>query len=206
MTIAQSLVAFLIAAGLVTLTPGLDTALVLRATAAEGRRSGAWAALGVVVGCLVWGAAVAFGLGALLVASGRLFAVVRWAGAAYLIWMGIGLVIWPRASLAPAAGPAPLGNPFRRGLFTNLLNPKAGVFYISFLPQFVPNSVAFGPWCLLLAAVHGVLGLSWFSVLIVATHQVRGVLDRRGVVKALDRVTGAVFLGFGADLALGRLR
>jgi threonine/homoserine/homoserine lactone efflux protein len=206
MTIAQSLVAFLIAAGLITLTPGLDTALVLRATASEGRRAGGFAALGIAAGCLVWGVAVALGLGALLAASGQVFAIVRLAGAAYLIWMGARLMVSPRARFAAEETQPPAGHPFRRGLMTNLLNPKIGVFYVSFFPGFVPTGMPFGPWCFLLAVIHVALGLAWFAVLIGATHRVRGLLDRPGVVKVIDRVTGVVFIGFGADLALARLR
>jgi threonine/homoserine/homoserine lactone efflux protein len=206
MTIAQSLVAFLIAAGLVTLTPGLDTALVLRAAASEGRRAGAFAALGVAAGCLIWGAAVALGLGALLAASGQVFAIVRLAGAAYLIWMGARLIVSPRARFAAEDAPPPAGHPFRRGLFTNLLNPKVGVFYVSFFPGFVPTGMTFGLWCFLLAVIHVALGLAWFSVLIGATDRVRGLLDRPGAVRIIDRLTGVVFIGFGADLTLGRLR
>jgi threonine/homoserine/homoserine lactone efflux protein len=201
-----ALIAFFLAAGLITVTPGLDTALVLRATASEGRRAGWWAALGVGAGCLVWGAAVALGLGAVLAASSRLFALIRFVGAAYLIWLGVGLILARRQGFASPAVSTPKGHPFRRGLVTNLLNPKAGVFYVSFLPQFVPASVSFGPWCFLLAAIHVSLGLAWFSLLIGATHGVRGLLDRPGAIKIIDRVTGVVFLGFGADLALGKLR
>jgi threonine/homoserine/homoserine lactone efflux protein len=206
MTVLASLIAFFLAAGLITVTPGLDTALVLRATTSEGRRAGWWAALGVGAGCLVWGAAVALGLGAVLAASSRLFALIRFAGAAYLIWMGLRLILSRREGYAGPAAPTPRGHPFRRGLLTNLLNPKVGVFYVSFLPQFVPHGISFGPWCFLLATIHVALGLAWFAVLIGATHGVRGILDRPGAVKTIDRVTGLVFLGFGADLALGKLR
>ncbi len=206
MTIPTSLIAFVLAAGLITVTPGLDTALVLRATASEGRRGGWWAALGVGAGCLVWGAAVALGLGAVLAASGRLFKAIRFAGAAYLIWMGLRLILSRRQGFGDPAAPAPTGHPFRRGFLTNLLNPKVGVFYVSFLPEFTPAGVSFGPWCFLLAAIHVALGLAWFSLLIGATHGVRRLLDRPGAVKIIDRVTGVVFLGFGADLALGEPR
>jgi len=205
MTILSSLIAFFLAAGLITVTPGLDTALVLRATASEGRRAGWRAAVGVAAGCLVWGAAVALGLGAVLAASSRLFALIRLAGAAYLIWMGLRLILSRREAFAETAAPAPRGHPFRRGLFTNLLNPKVGVFYVSFLPQFTPGGVSFGAWCFLLATIHVALGLAWFSLLIGATHGVRRLLDRPGAVKIIDRVTGFVFLGFGADLALGEV-
>ncbi len=206
MTVLASLIAFFLAAGLITLTPGLDTALVLRATASEGRRAGWAAALGVGAGCLVWGAAVALGLGAVLAASSRLFALIRFVGATYLIWMGLRLILSRREDFAEPAASTSQGHPFRRGLLTNLLNPKVGVFYVSFLPQFVPAGVSFGRWCFLLATIHVALGLGWFAVLIGATHGVRRFLDRPGAVKTVDRVTGLVFLGFGADMAFGKLR
>jgi len=206
MTILPSLIAFFVAAGLITMTPGLDTVLVLRATASEGRRAGWGAALGVGAGCLVWGAAVAVGLGAILAASSRIFALIRFAGAAYLIWLGVRMILSRREGFAETTAATPSAHPFRRGLFTNLLNPKVGVFYLSFLPQFVPHGVSFGPWCLLLAVMHVSLGLAWFAVLIGATNGVRRFLDRPGAVKTIDRLTGVIFLGFGADLALGKLR
>ena len=88
-TVVQALLAFSVAAGLLTLTPGLDTALVLRAAAVEGPKRAALAAIGIGTGCLVWGAAAALGLGALLDASRLAFTVLKWAGAAYLVWLGV---------------------------------------------------------------------------------------------------------------------
>lgn len=204
MTIAQSLLAFVLAAGLVTVTPGLDTALVLRAAAAEGRRSGAWAAVGVGAGCLIWGGAVALGLTALLSASRAAYALLRWAGAAYLLYLGVRLLLSPRSALQIETAPSAAGHPFRRGLFTNLLNPKVGVFYVSFLPQFVPAGVSAPAWIFLLAAIHVVLGLAWFAFLIAAIGRARRWLARPSTVKTLDRLTGCVFVGFGLDLALSR--
>jgi threonine/homoserine/homoserine lactone efflux protein len=202
MTVAQSLIAFVAAAGLVTITPGLDTALVLRAAAVEGRRSGAWAAIGIGAGCLIWGAGVALGLTALLAASSTAFTVLRWAGAVYLLWLGVGLLIRPRRSMTLDGAPAAGAHPFRRGLTTNLLNPKVGVFYVSFLPQFVPGGVNVAAWSFLLATIHVGLGLAWFAVLIAGIARARRLLARAGVVKALDRLTGCVFVGFGLKLAV----
>ena len=91
-----------------------------------------------------------------------------------------------------------------RGLLQNLLNPKVGVFYISFLPQFVPAAVPAAPWMLLLAGIHAALGLLWFGVLITATRPIVGLLRRPPVLRAIDRLTGLVFLAFGAKLALSR--
>jgi len=208
MTVIQALLAFSVAAALLTITPGLDTALVLRTAAVEGAKRAAFASMGIVTGCLAWGAAVALGLGVLLEASTLAFSVLKWAGAAYLVWLGIGLILKPRETfdLSVSAGSAN-GDDFawmRRGFLTNLLNPKVGVFYVSFLPQFLPQGAPAGPFIFLLAALHAVMGLAWFAALIAATRPIAGVLQRAAVVRWLDRLTGGVFLAFGVRLALER--
>lgn len=207
MTVIQALLAFSVAAALLTITPGLDTALVLRTAAVEGAKRAALAAIGIVTGCLAWGAAVALGLGVLLEASTLAFNVLKWAGAAYLVWLGIGLILKPRQKFDLAAPVGPSGDDFawmRRGFLTNLLNPKVGVFYVSFLPQFLPQGAPAGPFIFLLAAMHAVMGLAWFAALIAATRPIAGVLQRTAVVRWLDRLTGGVFLAFGVRLALER--
>jgi threonine/homoserine/homoserine lactone efflux protein len=208
MTVVQALVAFTLAAGLLTLTPGLDTALVLRTAAVEGPRRAALAGVGIVLGCLAWGAAAAVGLGALLAASTLAFTVLKWTGAAYLVWMGIGLTLKPRDRFdldAPAAAATSDLAWMRKGLLTNLLNPKVGVFYVSFLPQFLPAGAAPGAFMFGLAAIHAGLGVAWFAALIAATQPLARVLKRAAVVRWLDRLTGGVFLAFGVRLALERL-
>jgi threonine/homoserine/homoserine lactone efflux protein len=203
-TLQTALVAYAFAAALLTVTPGLDTAMVLRTSAVEGPRRGAMAALGIGAGCLAWGIAVALGLGVVLAASRTAYTALKWAGAAYLVWLGLGLILKPRSSFDLGAV-APKGrNWFLRGFLNNLLNPKVGVFYVSFLPQFVP--AAFSPplFIVLLAAIHVAMGLAWSGVLILATRPIRRWLERAAVVRWLDRATGAVFIGFGARLALDR--
>ena len=207
MTVAQALAAYVIAAGLLTLTPGLDTALVLRTAAVEGPKRAVFAALGINIGCLIWGAAVALGLGALLEASQLAFTLLKWAGAAYLVWLGLNLILKPRNHFEVAAGAPAGGGDFtwmRRGLLTNLLNPKVGVFYVSFLPQFLPGGVPAGPFIFLLAVIHVLLGTCWSGCLIAATQPIAKALKRPAVVRWLDRATGVVFLGFGVRLALER--
>jgi threonine/homoserine/homoserine lactone efflux protein len=205
MTVVQALLAFSLAAALLTITPGLDTALVLRTAAVEGAKRAAFAALGIVAGCLAWGAAVALGLGVLLEASTLAFNILKWAGAAYLVWLGIGLILKPRDrfELASAEAGGDLAW-MRRGFLTNLLNPKVGVFYVSFLPQFLPQGAPAAPFIFLLAVLHGVMGLLWFAALIAATRPIAGALQRAPVVRWLDRLTGGVFLAFGVRLALER--
>lgn len=208
MSPVEAIAGFSVAAGLLTILPGLDTALVLRTAAVEGPRRAALAGLGITLGCLVWGTAVAVGLGALLAASHLAFTILKWAGAAYLLWLGVGMLARPRQSFelgAATAGPA--GGELtwmRRGLLTNLLNPKIGVFYVSFLPQFMAQGVPAGPFLVLLAAIHGLIGLAWFAMLITATRPLARALKRPAVVRWLDRVTGGVFVAFAARLAFAR--
>lgn len=207
MNTPEALLAFGLAAGLLTITPGLDTALVLRTAAADGARRAAMAAIGVSLGCLAWGAAAAFGAGALLTASKTAYTALKWAGAAYLAWTGLGLILKPRDRFE-ATGVALMGGGdlagLRRGLLTNLLNPKVGVFYVSFLPQFVPAGADPASFGLLLATIHVVMGLTWFTALILATAPLAGMLKRAAVIRWLDRITGGVFIAFGLRLALDR--
>lgn len=200
------LLAFVAAATILTLTPGVDTAMVLRAATLDGRRAAALAALGIGLGCLVWGAAVALGLGSLLRASELAYTAVKLAGAAYLVWLGAGLLLRPRRAIAATdpTGASLHSQAFRRGLLTNLLNPKVGVFYVTFLPQFVPAGAPVAASIFALAGLHVVLGLIWFAVLIAATAPLGRALRRPRAVATLDRLTGAVFVGFGVKLVLSR--
>ncbi|PIJ50961.1 threonine transporter RhtB [Erwinia sp. OLTSP20] len=203
-----SLISFLIAITLLTLTPGFDTALILRTSAAHGWRKAAMTALGINMGCLLWGSAVGFGLGALLLASELAYNVLKIAGALYLLWLGFGLLLRPRASLAsPQASTVKrqgAGAFFIKGFLGNLLNPKVGIFYVSFLPQFIPAEASVALWSLVMAAIHDVIGLSWAAVLIFSTHYFAAQLRRPPVMKTMDRMTGLVFIGFAARLALSR--
>jgi len=206
MTIPQSLLTFALAASILAVTPGIDTALVLRTAATGGARRAVFAALGIALGCLAWGAAASIGLGALLAASGTAFTIVKWLGAGYLLWLGGRLLLGPRHALssAPALG---TGSPdgdmagLRRGLLANVLNPKVGVFYVTFLPQFVPPSVGVASFTFLLACIHVVLSLAWFAILIGATVPLSRFLARSRVVATLDRITGGVFIALGLRLA-----
>lgn len=207
MTATQALLAFGLAAGLLTITPGLDTALVLRTAATGSPRRAFAAAVGIGAGCMIWGLAAACGAGALLTASTLAYGVLQWAGAAYLLWLGIGLILRPRQAFeADTATPAGGGLPaaLRRGLLTNLLNPKVGVFYISFLPQFVPTGADPARFGALLAGIHVVMGLIWAALLIAATVPLSRLLRRPTMVRALDRITGGVFIAFGLRLVLDR--
>lgn len=206
MTLTESLVSYAFAAGILTLTPGLDTALVLRTAATEGSKKAVLAALGISTGCLVWGAAVALGLGALLAASEMAFTLLKWIGAAYLCWLGVQMLFKPRQSLSFNAQGKSKKRPlfdswFIKGLFGNVLNPKVGVFYVSFLPQFVATGYSVAPYIFGLAAIHAVIGTLWSLTMIAATRPLSRWLQRPAVVKTLDRLTGTVFIAFAVRLA-----
>jgi threonine/homoserine/homoserine lactone efflux protein len=201
-----ALLTFTLAAAVLTITPGVDTALVLRTAAVEGPRRALSAALGICCGLLLWGLAVAIGIGALLAASSLAYTALRWIGAAYLVWLGLTFLLRPHQE-APRldAAPVRLGGRakwFARGLLSNLTNPKVGVFYVTFLPQFVPPGVAAAPFIALLVAIHVTEGVLWLILVILATRSVARYLRRPAVGRALERLTGALLVGFGLRLAV----
>ncbi|MEY9872395.1 threonine/homoserine/homoserine lactone efflux protein [Streptacidiphilus sp. MAP12-33] len=212
MSISSAVASFAVVAGLLTLIPGLDTALVLRSTAGGGRAHGFATALGINTGALLWGAAAAGGATAVLTVSQDAYLALRLVGAGYLLWMGVGMLraLRRRASLAdalPGARATTLRGAYRRGLTTNLLNPKIGVFYTAMLPQFIPPHAPHLAMGLLLALVHDAEGLTWFTLLILAADRLRGLLRHLRVSRAtarrtLDAATGTVLIAFGLDLAL----
>ena len=210
MTLTHSLLTFTVAAALLAATPGVDTALVLRALVASGARRALLAAVGIAAGCLVWGAVVALGLGTLLTASTLAFNVLKAVGAAYLLWQGVRLLMRRSGGVragqpeqiepaAPANGAA-----FWTGFLTNVLNPKVGVFYVTLLPQFVVPGVPAGPYIFALAGIHVGLSLLWFVLLIAAARPLQRWLARPRVQVTLDRITGGVFVLFGLRLVVAQ--
>ncbi|MGY3095617.1 LysE family translocator [Pantoea agglomerans] len=202
-----TLFSFLFAITILTLTPGFDTALVLRSAVAQGAKRASVTALGITLGCLVWGVAVGFGLGALLLASEMAYNLLKWLGAAWLLYLGLKLLLKPRQAAIDSQQPALQQGYlacFSRGLLGNLLNPKVGIFYVSFLPQFIPAGASVALWCSLMALAHMLLGLIWNAVLIGGSHYFAGHLRKPRVLKVMDRLAGCVFIGFAAKLALSR--
>lgn len=204
MSITDALLAFTFAAALLTLTPGLDTALILRTSTIEGTRKAIQTQIGINAGCLAWAAAVACGLGALIAVSELAYNLLKWTGAAYLAWLGVKMLFKPRSQMGEVRLAQGKQNCFLRGFFGNLLNPKVGIFYVSFVPQFIPTGHSPVLWTFGLVLIHLLLGTLWSALLIGCTRRLSSVLKRGKVVKWLDRSTGAVFLLFAARLALSR--
>ncbi len=205
MSITDNLLAFTFAATLLTLTPGLDTALVLRTATVEGKRQALQATLGINAGCLLWGAAVAFGLGALVAVSEVAFNLLKYCGAAYLAWLGVNMLLRPRRAFASAeADGKPAGNWFIKGMLGNVLNPKVGIFYVSFLPQFIPQGQPLILWTFGLVSIHVLIGALWSLALISATRPLSGFLRRERVIQWMDRTTGMIFVLFAVRLAFSK--
>src|SRR6185503_13607188 len=134
---------FVVAAALLTISPGPDTMLVLRNTLRGGRVDGWRTTLGISVGLIVHATLSSAGLSVILLRSATLFGFVKLLGAGYLVWLGLQSIMAAMRREMPAARPparpaaASSGRPFRQGVLTNVLNPKVAIFYLAFLPQFI---------------------------------------------------------------------
>ncbi len=205
MSIMDSLLTFSLAAVLLTLTPGLDTALILRTATTEGKNQAIQAALGINTGCLLWGVAIAFGLGSVVAVSELAYDILKYCGAAYLGWLGVCMLVRPRKQLVVAdASNKTASNWFLKGVLGNALNPKVGIFYVSFLPQFIPQGHSPVIWTFGLVTIHITMGIVWSLMLIGATRPLASLLRKEKVIRWLDRTTGLVFLLFAARLAISR--
>jgi threonine/homoserine/homoserine lactone efflux protein len=198
----SQLLPFVGAAILIALTPGADTALVVRNALVAGATPARRTALGTTTGLLVWGAASACGVAAVLNASAEVFTAVKLAGALYLLWLGLQAIRHAGAHLA--SGRARSGSPFRQGLLCNLLNPKAGIFFTALLPQFVSPDDPALLVSLLMTAIAAAASLAWLSLYATVVPRAGDVLRRPPVRRALDRATGVVLIGLGVRLALTR--
>jgi threonine/homoserine/homoserine lactone efflux protein len=194
-----ALAAFSLAAMLIVLLPGPDTLVVLRELMRAGRRRAAQTVAGVLCGLAVWVGAAAFGLSALLRASHTGYVVLKIAGGAYLIWLGVQSLRLRR--LAEPSQRRLLGRGFVAGFATDLLNPKVGVFFVTFLPGFVPHGYSVGAVSVLFGAIFIAETALYFAVLLaVATPVTRWLGDAR-LRRRMDAATGAVLIGLGIRLA-----
>jgi threonine/homoserine/homoserine lactone efflux protein len=209
MTVPSAIASFALVAGVLTIIPGLDTALVLRAAVMKGRRHAFATAVGISTGALLWGALAALGATAVLTASHVAYTALRIAGALYLTWIGVSMLrhsFAQRSALESdnpqsAVSDSTLLRSWTRGLTTNLLNPKIGVFYMAMLPQFIPQNSSHLLMGLALAGVHDAEGLVWFTGLIFSAHLAGRWLRGGAAHRILDRITGCVLIGFGIKLA-----
>jgi RhtB (resistance to homoserine/threonine) family protein len=203
---------FVAAVFLLNITPGPDTAYIVGRSVAQGRGAGVISALGISAGCCVHTLACAFGLTALLAASAAAFTVIKFVGAIYLIYLGVRLLFAsPEKAAASgdkraAGGPKSLKQLFMQGFWTNVLNPKVVLFFVSFFPQFVAatsdhKTLAF----LSLGVVFVAMSAVWNTfVAWIAGSVTRRLGGKPGVKKWLDRFVGSAFVGLGLKLATAK--
>lgn len=197
---------YLVIVVLIVVAPGPDTMVMLKNALSGGFRGGLLASLGIVAGNAVQGTAAALGLGVLIARSQPVFLALKWAGAAYLVFLGVQALRGAfRGSYAAVEEvQRRRGGGFRRsreGFLSNVTNPKVLVLFLSVLPQFLTAESSVGD-SLLLAYTVAVLGGMWLLALLLFVHRVRTWLGRRRVRRTLDGVTGTALVGFGAALAL----
>ena len=190
---------------LLNLTPGADTLFIATRSAALGWRFGVAAALGICTGCLVHVLAAALGLSAILATSPLAFTVVKWVGAAYLVYMGLNLLLQrQQAGQAPRAlPPAAWSSVFVQGFLTNVLNPKVALFFLAFVPQFIApaapqKALAF----LVLGGIFTFNSLLWCLLLAWLAARMGKLGVNRRLQQWLQRGVGGLFVGLGVRLAL----
>ncbi|TNE74282.1 MAG: LysE family translocator [Gammaproteobacteria bacterium] len=202
--------AYLAAITLLTVTPGVDTLLVMRNTGRGGLGDGCITSAGICTGLFIHATLSALGISILLVETAWAFSALKWAGAIYLVWLGISSL--RRAMVQGSGGPGvettapdrrrvPAMTAFREGLLSNVLNPKTALFYMALLPQFIdPAGNAFQQ-SLILAGVHFLLAMLWQCGLAWVVYRFRGIGAHPRLRKALNALTGGFFVAIGAKLA-----
>jgi threonine/homoserine/homoserine lactone efflux protein len=200
-------VTFALAAALIVLLPGPDTLVVLRNLIRGGRRTAALTVVGVLSGLIVWVAAAAFGLAAVLHASEDAYTSLRIAGACYLLWLGVQTLRTrsrPQPPLVDDQSPRRrwLGSGYSAGLATDLLNPKVGVFFVTFLPGFVPTGEPVGLASLTFGAIFVAETALYFALLLFLAGRITRWMRDPSIRRRLDWATGTVLIGFGVRLAV----
>ncbi|ENM3928487.1 LysE family translocator [Vibrio cholerae] len=206
--VIQNFETFLIAITILTLTPGLDTALVIRNTSRAGFADGCTTSLGICFGLFVHATFSAIGISAILAQSAELFQIVKMVGAAYLIWLGIsslrslmktgqGIEV---ASLAHSQ--FRLTRSLREGFLSNVLNPKTAVFYLAFLPQFINPDYSPLAQSLLMALIHFAIAMVWQCGLAGALSSAKNLLKNASFMRWMEGTTGVVLVALGIKLLL----
>lgn len=199
--------AFLLACIALNMTPGLDTFYILTRSGREGRSVGLAAALGINAGCIVHTLAAVLGISAILMTSAVAFSVLKYLGAAYLVWIGLRMLLSRATARQPTVTRGQgLGAAFRQGMLTNVLNPKVALFFLAFLPQFVSMQAPHPQLGLLVLGLSFIgTGTLWSTILVLLGGHIHRLLTTRPRFgQWMDRVCGTVLLGFGVSLALQR--
>ncbi len=197
---------FLIAALMLNIAPGPDMLYVIGRSLGQGRKAGIVSALGIFVGCWAHILAAAFGIAALLRSSPIAFNMVRYAGAGYLVYLGVKMIVKRGNLAAQQLKPDSLAAIFRQGVITNVLNPKVALFFLAFLPQFIDARRGSVVWQILLLGLIFNIGGTVVNLGVACAGGTLGELLRRNArfARLQQWFTGLVFIGLGARLAWQR--
>jgi threonine/homoserine/homoserine lactone efflux protein len=193
-------VEFALASLVLVALPGPDQALIMRNALVGGRSAGVRTMLGGASGLTVHATAAALGVSALLATSATAYASLKLLGVAYLVYLGVRMLVSARRPSEPDQ--ASTGGPwFAQGFVSNALNPKVALFFLTFVPQFLPDTGSTLPAALALSAIFAAIYIAWFSGLVALVGLASGALRRPRVKAAIERVTGGALVAFGVRLA-----
>nr|WP_315364022.1 LysE family translocator [Cytobacillus firmus] len=199
---------FLILSLFVVMSPGIDTALITKRTIADGRTDGYKMGLGITAGSLVHTFAAAFGLSAILMQSAAAFEIIKYAGAVYLIYLGLSSFISLKrkknSDIETEVKSDMKKSAFKQGLLSNVLNPKVAMFFLTFLPQFVKAGENAQQQLIIMGIIYTLLSIFWFFLYVYFINYMREWLMSPKVQRVMDKATGAVLIGFGLKLALDK--
>ena len=205
-----NLSSFIMAGILLNLTPGQDTIYILGRSIAQGRKAGIFSVLGISTGALFHIAASAFGLSAILMTSAVVFSIIKYAGAGYLVYLGIRMYFGKKSDLNVKGeynSNTKLSAIYKQGILTNVLNPKVALFFLAFLPQFIDPSRASGPFpFLILGSIFLTTGTIWCLVVAVFSSYLTTVLRRKmNIMRFMEKICGGIFIMLGIKLALEKI-
>jgi len=194
---------FLVLSLFVVMSPGIDTALITKRTISDGRKDGYKMALGITTGSLVHTFAAAFGLSAILMQSAVAFEIVKYVGAIYLIYLGLSSFISRKKNKGSTKKDdlEMKKSAFKQGLFSNVLNPKVAMFFLTFLPQFVKAGENATQQLIIMGIIYTALSITWFFIYVFFINYLRVWLLSPKVQRTMDQATGLVLIGFGLKLA-----
>lgn len=196
---------FLIAITILTLTPGIDTALIIKNSSRSGSKDGYITSLGICCGLFVHATLSAIGISAILLQSAQLFQVIKWLGALYLIWLGINGI---KATLKGVKGLTVVTSnsdfscrrSLREGFLSNLLNPKTALFYLAFLPQFINPEYSPFVQSIYMAAIHFLIAMLWQCALAALVNSAKRILQNAAFMNWMEGITGTVLIVLAAKL------
>jgi RhtB (resistance to homoserine/threonine) family protein len=201
----ENYLGFIIAGIILNLTPGADTMYILTRSIGQGRRAGIYSVMGITSGSLVHTTMAAFGLSVVLAKSAIAFAAIKYVGVAYLVYIGIKMLVEKNNlfdNKTQQIDTADLFKIYRQALFTNVLNPKVALFFLSLLPQFINPQYASGPMpFLILGITFMITGTIWCITLVYSASFITTTLrDNDKIGKAMQKLSGIVFIGIGVKL------